>query len=96
MTLDQVDQPADLAFIDFRLVTGKQNASRVRARQRLGELSVKLCRRLRGKLQVEPALRLDFSHCRGLRRVFPHLLGNSPCPQIIWLAALSVAQDWNK
>jgi hypothetical protein len=64
--LDKIEQVAGMTFIGRGIVTAKQNASRIRACQRLRELSFELCRRLRWKLQVEPAPGLDFSHDHGL------------------------------
>jgi hypothetical protein len=93
--LDKIDKPANLDLINRRFAAAKQNAGRTAARERLGELSFKLRRRLCWKLQVEPASRLDFSHCRGLRRHF-RINVEQGLSQIIWLAALSIAPGWNR
>jgi len=64
--LDKIEQAGGMTFVGWGIVTAQQNASRIGACQRLRELSFELCRRLRWKLQIEPAPRLDFSHDHGL------------------------------
>src|SRR5262249_28435115 len=73
--LDKIDEPANVLLVNRRVAVAKRRASRIGALQRLSELSFELCRRLCWKLQIEPASRLDFSHCRGLRRLLKHTLG---------------------
>ena len=62
----KIEQVGGMTFVGWGIVTAQQNASRIGACQRLCELSFELCRRLRWKLQIEPAPRLDFSHDHGL------------------------------
>ena len=64
--LGWIEQVGGMTFVGWGIVTAQQNASRIGACQRLRELSFELCRRLRWKLQIEPAPRLDFSHDHGL------------------------------
>ena len=68
-TLHQVDQAPGMTFVDWRFVRANQNASCIGARDCLHELSFDQCRRLRRKLQIEPAPMFDFGHDHGLRRV---------------------------
>jgi hypothetical protein len=77
--LDKIDNAPGPSFIHGRLAAAKQDASRIGACKFLPESSFEHCRRLGGKLQVEPASRLDFSHYRGLRRPLPHQPWHSAC-----------------
>jgi hypothetical protein len=64
--LDQIDQVADMIFVRDGTVHAKQNAGSVGAVERARQLRFELCRRLCGKLEIEPARMLDFSHVHGL------------------------------
>src|SRR5262245_54109842 len=95
--LNKIDETARVFLVNLGLATAEQDASRIGTRKRLGELSVELCRRLGWKLQVEPASRLDFSHCCGLRRLLlSHRPSKQRLSQIIGLAPLSIALGGNR
>jgi ribosome-binding factor A len=68
-SLNEIDETPDMSFINVRAFRAQQNAGGIGAFDRMREQSFELRRRLRRKLKIQPAPRLDFAHDHGFLHV---------------------------